>query len=393
MVKKSGSLMDWLGFRDPPDWMAAPWFGRMLGRFVLLLMGLVAIGALASLWQFLAVAFHYEAGTSGEAIRNIGLVLAAAFGAPFIAWRSYVAQRQANIAEQGLTTDRINKAVEGLGREKTVRRHRKNNKGTLLYEDGPDGKPDYKKPIIEELTEPNIEVRIGAIYALERVARESLKDHIQIMEILCAYIRANAPTDGLDSAPPHDAADPDQWKKDLDKWTKALPTTRDDIQAALEVIGRRDPEQIAMERAATGPGRDKGYVLDLRNTNLRRCDITQLNVDRARLENVHLEEAGLDGAHLEGVSLDGAHLSSATSLKAATLRGAALRDVDCSKCATVDSLVEAYGDASVKLPDGLTAGEGKLAHWSTDELDWDDFDTQRRAYQKSIGYTPPESES
>ena len=39
---------------------------------------------------------------------------------------------------------------------------------------------------------PNLEVRIGAIYALERIAQDSLRDHIQIMEILCAYIRENS---------------------------------------------------------------------------------------------------------------------------------------------------------------------------------------------------------
>jgi len=371
--------------------------------------------------------------------------LAAATTLIFQLVRVWIAERTTTAQEEGLTTDRINKAVEGLGREKAVQRlietprYKKRGGGWARDDDGnpipalrPDGQPLVERETYE-VTEPNIEVRIGAIYALERIARDSLRDHIQIMEILCAYIRANAPAEGLDPAPHYDAADPDQWEKDLDKWTEALPTPRDDIQAALEVIGRRDPEQIAMERAATGPGRANGYVLDLRYTNLRRCDITQLNFDRARLENAylegawlnganlegawlygahlegawlywaHLEGATIDGAYLEGATLDGAHLegarldwarlNSATSLKTATFRGAALRDVDCGECATNDSLFEAYGDASVKLPKGLTAGEGKLSHWSPNHLDLLDYETEWRAYQKSIGYTPPESES
>jgi hypothetical protein len=45
---------------------------------------------------------------------------------------------------------------------------------------------------------PNIEVRLGAILALERIAQDSTatdegRDHVRVMEILCAYIRENAP--------------------------------------------------------------------------------------------------------------------------------------------------------------------------------------------------------
>jgi hypothetical protein len=49
-----------------------------------------------------------------------------------------------------------------------------------------------------ELTEPNLEVRIGSIYALERIARDSDRDHIQIMEIVCAYVRKNSPVQTLE---------------------------------------------------------------------------------------------------------------------------------------------------------------------------------------------------
>ena len=43
-----------------------------------------------------------------------------------------------------------------------------------------------------ERTEPNIKVRIGAILALERIAKKNLDVHVQIMELLCTYIRENA---------------------------------------------------------------------------------------------------------------------------------------------------------------------------------------------------------
>lgn len=38
---------------------------------------------------------------------------------------------------------------------------------------------------------PDIEVRIGAIYALERIAQDSDRDRAQIMKNLCARIRRN----------------------------------------------------------------------------------------------------------------------------------------------------------------------------------------------------------
>jgi hypothetical protein len=47
-------------------------------------------------------------------------------------------------------------------------------------------------------TVPNLEVRIGAILSLERIAQDSTRhdsgrDHVRVMEILCSYIRHNAP--------------------------------------------------------------------------------------------------------------------------------------------------------------------------------------------------------
>ena len=104
--------------------------------------------------------------------------------------QSEIANRQADTAEQGLITDRINKAIEGLG---------KSDK---------DGKPV-------------LAVRLGAIYALERIAQDSLRDHISVMEILCAYVRNNSPRDTT---------------KDL---IDTLELLRKDIQEALTIIGRR----------------------------------------------------------------------------------------------------------------------------------------------------------
>jgi hypothetical protein len=53
---------------------------------------------------------------------------------------------------------------------------------------------------VEQLGNERTDVRLGGIYALERIARDSRRDHEPIMEILSAYVRHNA-------APPNSAGD------------------------------------------------------------------------------------------------------------------------------------------------------------------------------------------
>ncbi|MEJ6690122.1 MAG: hypothetical protein QNL02_13330, partial [Paracoccaceae bacterium] len=177
-----------------------------------------------------------QSGKSGDptAIRDLSYaiavllgVLVAASTVPFALIRVWINDRTIKAAEQGLITDRINTAVTGLGVEKTVK------------QTAPDGN-------VTENTDANIEVRLGAIYALERISQDSDRDHMQIMEILCAYLRTNAPWDPETSTPPKN--------------------TRADIQAALTVIGRRAPDKIDLERT-------KGFVLDLRDADLRVADL------------------------------------------------------------------------------------------------------------------------
>ncbi len=373
-----------------------------------------------------------------EDLRNLATGVAVLLGALaaaatliFQLVRVWISERTTSATEEGLITDRINKAVEGLGAEKTVQRHRKSSDNVEQYSDD-----QQRVPIFDTFTEPNLEVRIGAIYALERIAQDSPRDHIQIMEILCAYIRENSnfsrpksfhlgDWDPLDEGASKDAreAHAQDWedrKSALRLWILDLPKPRTDIQVALEVIGRRSPAQIALERSADVRGSKVGFQLDLRSANLQACDIAELNFDHARLNEARLQganlrrarlegadlglarlkgailgEARLEGAYLrearlEGANLGEARLDASTDLRLATLRGAGLRSVDLSEATTNYAFHEAFGDGSVKLPDELKAGEPPLAHWATEDLEWDEFHTRWRAWQAEIGYTPPE---
>jgi hypothetical protein len=73
---------------------------------------------------------------------------------------------------------------------------------------------------IEQLGSDKLDVRIGGIYALERVARDSAKDHPTVMEVLTAFIREHS----REQWPPSDAGRPEQR------------LTRPDIRVAVTVV-------------------------------------------------------------------------------------------------------------------------------------------------------------
>ena len=250
------------------------------------------------------------------------------------------AERTTNAAEQGLITDRINNAVTGLGVEKTVK------------QTAPDGK-------ITENTDANIEVRLGAVYALERISQDS--DHMQIMEILCAYIRTNAPWD-MDTDAPLDPETPTPFKK-----------PRADIQAALTVIGRRAPDKIALEL-------HKGFVLDLRDADLRGAhlhdgDFAQARFWRGNFQFAVLTRTNLKGAQLNDATLSYAHLfktrfDAKTDLLKTTFDKAFVFNTDFSKTGvTQEQLSQMFASVDNLVPHGLT----RPTHWPDQTLPYGEF--------------------
>ena len=57
---------------------------------------------------------------------------------------------------------------------------------------------------IEQLGSDKLDVRIGGIYALERIARDSARDHPTVMEVLTAFIREHS----REQWPPPDPGSP-----------------------------------------------------------------------------------------------------------------------------------------------------------------------------------------
>lgn len=160
-----------------------------------------------------------------------------------------------SVSREGQITDRFNKAIEQLGSDK-------------------------------------VDIRLGGIYALERIARSSQADHGPIMEVLTTYIREHSPW------PP---ARPGQFRPGVPiDQVPELRVRAADLQAVVTVICRR---VIARE---SGPDR-----LDLSKVDLRRAELREAHLEETWLEAAHLEGADLFRAHLEGAGLSDAHLEGA----------------------------------------------------------------------------------
>jgi uncharacterized protein YjbI with pentapeptide repeats len=167
---------------------------------------------------------------------------------------------------------------------------------------------------IDHIGEDALEVRLGGIYALERISRDSARDHGPVLEVLTAYIRNRAPVDDLRMAE-WQAWDPD----DAAHAVLPLPSVReqdrvaDDVQAALTVIGRR----------RRGKDRQEQFPFDLANCDLRFATFVQANLAQAGFVASDLEGAYFAGSDLSECPMMFANLRGATFLLS-SLRGANL---------------------------------------------------------------------
>jgi uncharacterized protein YjbI with pentapeptide repeats len=123
---------------------------------------------------------------------------------------------------------------------------------------------------IEQLSSDKLALRIGGIYALERIASEFVKDHPMTMEVLSAFVRERVPGGFIPA----------------------------DIQVALTVIGRRDST------------RDR-LPIDLTGASLIGANLDDADLENAKLNLADLSHASLKGAVLSRAELDGAVLREA----------------------------------------------------------------------------------
>jgi uncharacterized protein YjbI with pentapeptide repeats len=210
---------------------------------------------------------------------------------------------------------------------------------------------------VDQLGSEKLDVRLGGIYALERLAQESREDHGPIVEILTAFVREHAPDRSSES----DARKPTDLT--ADRWTitgtreqpeltllSASPRPSTDVQAVLTVLGRReasydmDTRVELPSKVLTGAQLVKAdlatadlFAVDLRHADLQGADLSDALLAEADLAYALLDDAKLIRAFLWRTNLTAARLIGA-KLEGADLHGAelaAVRDGDRTRPANL----------------------------------------------------------
>ena len=238
-------------------------------------------------------------GTTSQALGGAVIFLSI-----FFTWRNI------QISKSGQITDRFTKAVEQLSS-----------------------------------SDKDLTARLGGIYALERIAKDSERDHWIVMEVLIMYIRERTSTEN-----------------DLNR-----PTS--DVQAALWVLGRRVYTRdvvksftvIYLSRAyLKGANLFRAHFegawmpnINLEDSKLQEIYLERANLSNAQLQGANLSNAQLQGANLSNAQLQGANLSNA-SLEGASLVGTHLEGIDLTNTKGLEQkqIESAFGSLSTKLPPG-----------------------------------------
>lgn len=205
---------------------------------------------------------------------------------------------------------------------------------------------------VEQLGNKSDDVRLGGIYSLQRIIRDSEKDQPAIVDILSAYVRAHAPS--TNKNPPKDGRPADA-----------------DVLAAVNILSSRNSK------------RDKGSVIDwshaylwdaslpsaaLPGASLAYVDLGMAELGGADLSESDLSEANFAGAQLQEVNFSGAYIGAAnfgeedigdSVVVGADLTKADLSDVDLTMASFRGARLEGadFSGACLFMAD-LTEAEG-----------------------------------
>jgi uncharacterized protein YjbI with pentapeptide repeats len=176
-------------------------------------------------------------------------VVAAMLAVLGVIWSQFNAMRQQQLTENAQVTDEFARAVDQLG-------------------------------------SPNVDVRLGGLYTLQHLMRDSSSYEPTIVEVISAYIRDHT----------------------------FQPATQrghgTDILTAVNIL--------------SSLARQIRTLIDLQGVNLAHKDLKLVNLDHANMIGIQLGGAELFGAHFSGAELYGAQLTGA-DLKIAQLIGTDLR--------------------------------------------------------------------
>lgn len=192
---------------------------------------------------------------------------------------------------------------------------------------------------IDQLGHQEIAIRLGGIYALERIAKSSRDYHWPIMETLTAYVRENA------VAP-----------EDVDRGGivsgNLFIKPPVDIQAVITVLGRRETsyetedQRLDLSRCFlagadfTGAGSNdfsraifqysRLWRAHFRNVTLKDANFALADLESAYCERAKLRNANFLKANARNVDFDGADISGA-SFNMTNLEMVSLADAICDE--------------------------------------------------------------
>ncbi|MFI0968067.1 pentapeptide repeat-containing protein [Streptomyces sp. NPDC021080] len=222
----------------------------------------------------------------------------AALGALLFTWMQVgQANKELRISESGQITSRFNNAVRNLGSQ-------------------------------------FLDVRLGGIYALQRIMQDSAFDHPTVVSVLAAFVQQHAGSSAKSLKEPM-AYGIRAYKPKAESADNYTPKA--DVLAAISVLARRRPERDngtivdlsfsdLRSISFTGKGPINFPEVDLSTADLRWATLNRADLSRASLIYANLNDAFLEAANLRAADLKGTKLE-VTSLKGADLRGA---DMTCA---------------------------------------------------------------
>ena len=380
------TLADWLAFDRYPDLTKARWLGGMIsvaGTIVV-----VTLGALTVFRFFMAVSgidVFEDAEAQSAAIRNNGLVIAAMIGVPFLIWRTSVAQKQVDTAQEALFNDKINAASEDL----------------YAMRQRWDGE--------QNIWEDDIVRRSAAVLRLEDLTRERPAVAPRIARMLCLYVK------GLSKEFPPEVMPEFSEPSEITDWTYQLTVKRPDMEGAVQTLGRlKDiagvkPREVNINLQCCNLQGHELSNLNFNDANFSGASLQGARFIQTRLQRADLRATDATGAlfihsemqctllnwakflstdfaaaKLQGSYFEQTNFNNGTLFHGTHFRGAAMQYVDFSGILiTSQQIEEFFFDCLSKRP-GLHKNKSPM----TNALGWSEFDPDWRAWQKSIGFDP-----
>lgn len=170
----------------------------------------------------------------------------------------------------------------------------------------------YTEAVKQLGTESSPSIRLGGIYALERIAQDSPRDRQTVLDVLCAFARE---------------------RSSVAKMVGADALIETDVAAAVTVFGRRKfltNNQVLFDLSSTYLARAQLSSANLAHTNFGFSNLGEAQLDRAGLDQANLLNANLVSANLYGATLRSADLIRA-NLTRANLGTADLSHADFSE--------------------------------------------------------------